>query len=95
MTPDPDSTLDGPVRSNLFADSRESPNSRESFQGSRTEPLFRESRFGGPKIANRRFEAIHENRSMKIGVFLRIDSCDLPRFTLRIARPSKPDTSEK
>ena len=62
--------LDGPIRANRFADSHESPGSRESFQGSRTEPLFSESRFGGPKIANRRFEAIRANRShvMKIPV---------------------------
>ena len=33
-------TLDGPILANRFADSRESPDSRESFQGSRTEPLF-------------------------------------------------------
>ena len=50
----------------------ESPDSRESFQGSRTEPLFCESRFGGLKVANRRFEAIRANRShaMKNRVFL-------------------------
>ena len=29
--------IDGPIRANRFADSRESPDSRESFQGSRTE----------------------------------------------------------
>ena len=54
-------SLDGPIRANRFADSRESPDSRESFQGSRTEPLFCESRFGGLKVANRRFEAIRAN----------------------------------
>ena len=32
--------LDGPIRANRFADSRESPDSRESFQGSQTEPLL-------------------------------------------------------
>ena len=32
--------LGGPTRVNLFADSRESPDSRDSFQGSQTEPLF-------------------------------------------------------
>ena len=50
--------LDGPICANRFADSRESPDSRESFQGSRIEPPFCESRFGGGggvKIANRRF----------------------------------------
>ena len=30
--------LDGLIRANRFADSRESPDSRESFQGSRIEP---------------------------------------------------------
>ena len=58
-----------------WPDSRESirrfariRHSRESFQGSGTEPFFRESRFGGLKLANRRFEAIRANRShvMKI-----------------------------
>ena len=60
----------------------------------RTEPCFCESRFEGLKIANRRFEAIRANRSiiMKIGVFLRIDSRESPRFALRIARPSKVRT---
>ena len=58
--------LDGPIRTNRFADSRESPDSRESFQGSQTEPPFfanRASGGGGVKIANRRFEAICANRS--------------------------------
>ena len=77
--------LDGPIRVNRFADSRESPDSRESFQGSRTEPLLCESRFGGLKMANRRLEAIRANRSnvMKIEVFLRIDSCE----SIRANRP--------
>ena len=83
--------LDGPIRANRFADSRESPDSRESSWASRTEPLFCESRFGGLKIANRGFEAIRANRShvMKAGVFLQIDSRESPRFALRIAGPSK------
>ena len=56
--------VDGPIRANRFADSRESPDSRESLQGSRTEPLFFANRAsGGWKIANRRFEAIRANRS--------------------------------
>ena len=38
-----------PIRENRFADSRESPDSRESLQDSRTEPLFCESRFRGAK----------------------------------------------
>ena len=33
-------SIDGPIRANRFADSRASPDSRESFQGSRTEPFF-------------------------------------------------------
>ena len=76
--------LDGLIRANRFADSRASLDSRESFQGSLTEPLFCESRFGGLKIANRRFEAIRANRShvMKIGVFC--ESIRTNRFT-RIA----------
>ena len=46
------------------------PDSRESLEGSRTEPFFCESRVGsGLKIANRRFEAIRTNcfNVMKIG----------------------------
>ena len=38
------------IRANRFADSRESLDSRESFQGFRTEPLSCESRFGALKI---------------------------------------------
>ena len=66
------SDLDGQIRANRFADSLESPDSRESFQGSRTEPLSCESRTGaGGKIANCGFEAIRENSShvMKNRVF--------------------------
>ena len=77
--------LDGPIRANRFAESRESPDSRESFQGSRTEPLFlRIALPGGLKIANRRFEAIRANRShaMKTGFF------STNRFG-RIAGPSQ------
>ena len=48
-----------------WADSREAP------EGSRTEPLYRETRFGALKIVNRRFEAIRANHSnvMKLGLF--------------------------
>ena len=55
----------------------------------RAEPIFCESRFGGLKTANRRFEAIRANRSriMKIGR-------ESPRFALRIAGPSKLDKWE-
>ena len=61
-----------PIRANRFADSRASLDSRDSFQGSRTEPRFCESRFGGAKVANRRFQAIRANRShvMKTGFYL-------------------------
>ena len=66
----------------------------------RVEPgsLFCDSRFGGLKSASRRFEAIRANRAhvMKkvfffflANRFARIDSRELPRFTFRIARPSK------
>ena len=50
------SNLDGPIRANRFADSREridsreSPDSRESFHGSRTEPLFLRIALPGAKI---------------------------------------------
>ena len=78
-------TLDGPIRANRFADSRESPDSRESFQGPRTEPLFCESRFGGLKVANRRFEAIRANRSHVMKIGLCCESIRANRST-RIAR---------
>ena len=39
--------LDGPIRANRFADSRESPDSREWFQGSRPEPPFFANRASG------------------------------------------------
>ena len=55
--------LDGPIRANRFADSRESSDSRESFQGSRSEPFFANRAPRGYNIANRRFEAIRTNRS--------------------------------
>ena len=84
-----DRGLDGSIRANRFADSRESHDSRESFQGSRPEPLFCESRFQALKIGNRRFARrfarIACTYVMKIGVFLRIDSRESPRFALRIA----------
>ena len=55
-------SLDGPIRANRFGDSRELGDSRESLQGSRTEPLFLcESRFGVPKIANRREGQSHND----------------------------------
>ena len=43
------------------SDSRESPDSRESREGSRTEPLFLRIEFGALRIANCRFEAIRES----------------------------------
>ena len=89
--------LDGPICANLFADSRESPDSRESVQGSRTEPPFFANRAsGGLQVANRRFEAIrvnllkrYENRVFPANRFTRIDSCESPRFALRITGPSR------
>ena len=94
-------SLDGPIRANRFADSRESRLILAiRFRVSEPNPFFCESRFGGAKIANRRFEAIRANRShvMKIGFFsanrfARIDSRESPRFALRIARPSKVQSS--
>ena len=61
--------LDSPTRANGFADSCESPDSRELPKGSQTEPLFCESCLRG---ANRRFEAIRTDRShvMKLVFFL-------------------------
>ena len=64
------------------------------FRVPKPNPFFScESRFGGLKIANCRFEAIRTNPShiMKIEVFLRIDSREsiLPRIALQIARPSQ------
>ena len=62
------------------------------FRVSRTaEPFFCESHVGALKIANRRFAAIRANRShiVKTVSLLRIDSRELPRFSLQIAGPSK------
>ena len=69
-------TLDGPSRANRFTDSGEWPDSRDSFQGSWTEPVVCKSRFGALKISNRRFEAICACRSnIENKVFcLRIES---------------------
>ena len=47
----------------LVTDSHQSPDLRESFQGSRAELFFCEARFGALQIANRRFETIHATRS--------------------------------
>ena len=76
--------LDGPTRANRFADSREWPDSRESFQGSRTEWTAS----GGLTIANRKFEAIRANRShiMKIFFSQRVDS----QKKNRANRPDSP-----
>ena len=43
------SPLDGPIRANRFADSRESPDSRDSREGSRANPLFYELGFAALK----------------------------------------------
>ena len=81
------------IGANRFADSRESPDSRELFQGSQTESLFCESRFGRLKIANRRFEAIHANRSHLMLMFFFCSANRFvekrPRFALQTAGPSK------
>ena len=55
-------------------------------------PFFCELRFGGLKIANRSFEAIRANRwhIMKIGVFLRIDSCEAIRANRPDSRCESP-----
>ena len=73
--------LDGLIRASRFADSRELVDSRESFQGSRAEPLLLrialrgakngESQVWGDSRANRL-------KHMKIGPFLRIDSRESP-----------------
>ena len=70
------SDLDGPIRANQFADSRESLLLANRVRVPELNPFFANCAFRGLKIANRRFEAIRANRShvMKIGVFLRIDS---------------------
>ena len=90
--------LDGPIHVNRFTAPREAGHSRELSQGSRSESLFCESSFGALKVANRGFQAVRANRSnviMKIGIFLsanrftRINSCESPRFALRITGPSK------
>ena len=65
--------------------------------GSQTEPLcYCESHFGGLKIANCRFEAIrakslarYGNRGFSANRFARVYSRESPRFSLRIAGPSK------
>ena len=79
--------LDGPIRANRFADSRESLDSCESLQGSQTEPPFLRItlRGGRLKIAKISFEAIRSKRStvMKKGISLRIDS----RESIRATRP--------
>ena len=75
--------IDSQIRANRFADSRESPDSRESVQSSRTEPLFCESHFWGLKIANRGFEAIRESltpqraqRSKQFEISIEIENFD-------------------
>ena len=82
--------LDGPICANRFADSGESLDSDESFQGSRTEPLFA-NRTSGCKTLQvaglRRFARII--RTLWNRVFLRIDSRELPWFALWIAGPSE------
>ena len=85
--------LDGPIRANRFAESLESPGSCESSQGSRTEPLFCELRFGALTLANRRFEAIRANHSNVMKIGFSCESIHANRFAriapLRIAGASK------
>ena len=55
-------------------------------------PFLRIALLGGLKLANHRFEAVRANRShvmKRVFFFLWIDSCESPRFALRIAGPSK------
>ena len=73
--------LNGPIRANRL-------------RAPKLNPFFANRVSGRKKIANRRFEVIRANRSnvmkvMKVGVFLRIDSCESPRFAVRIAGSSK------
>ena len=79
------SDLAGLIRANQFADSSESSDSRELFQGSRTEPILGDMCCWGLKIANHSFEAIRANCSnvLKIGDFPRFDSCE----SIRANRP--------
>ena len=78
---------------NRFADSHESPDCRELFQGSRTEPLLCKSGFRGLKSANPRFEAIRANRSqaMKTRVLLNVDSLESIRANRPDSRCESPD----
>ena len=67
---------DGPISANRFADSRGSPHSGESVLVPELNSIFGESSFGAWKVANRRFEAIHANRSHRAN---RLDSrCESP-----------------
>ena len=71
------------------------PDSRESFQGSRTEPPFVRIALRGVKRildVNRKSEAIRANRShrMKIEIFLRIDSRELIRANRPDSRCESP-----
>ena len=61
--------IDSPLRANR-------PILANLFRVPELNPLFCESRFGGLKTADRRFEAIRANRwnTVKIGFCLRIDS---------------------
>ena len=82
--------LDGPIRANRFADSRESLDSHESFQGSRTEPFFlrialRRAKIFESQVGGDSFESLARYEE----VFLRIDSRESPRFASRIAGTSQ------
>ena len=78
-------------RANRFADSRESLDSRESFQGSWTEPPFLRIALRGLKVVNRRCEAIRTRHSL---AHYENRGFSANRFA-RIAGPSKWDTQPK
>ena len=82
--------LDGPICTNRFADKIRATRLilANPFRVPNLNPFFCESRLGGLKIANRRFETIRANRShvTKTDFLLFYES---PRFAFRIAGPSK------
>ena len=85
--------LDGPIRANSFADSREFPDPRESFSGFLNwTPFLRIALRGTKKTANRKFDAIRANRSnvLKIIFCLRIDLCKSIRANSHDSRCESP-----
>ena len=72
--------LDGPIRANRFADSRESLDSRESFQGSRTEPLFlRITHRGGKDCESQVWGDSRESLARYENIFFCESICESPR----------------